>query len=726
MTSIARQLSATQLGPGRWRVQLAFKGTPTEPESLPRPHPRAVALRGDPAGAKVESLAIPMPTAPQRFSIVLAVPEQTAAGAPRRFELGGPGWTAEIELPRAGQPPSSDVSRPAAIDYTARDFDVLRTMLQAVADERAGMGLADHPVSQTGALIEQLAYLGDALSYSQDGVATEAYLASARRRISVSRHAELLDYVVGTAQSARVWVRFKAAAQITLPARTQLLAGAAALPVLVPADALPAALAAGALVFETLDEVTLEPDRAPYQLASMQHAAARLAPGATSATVAGSGTGLHAGQLILIEPVDPLSTPAGQVVRLTQVSDAAQDTIVEWGQADALVGDEALTQTAVQLRVGNLVLAEQAQTHDWAVLPRPVSGVAYWPELPFLRPAFTAPAPAGGNGTGASATDMLNATGAQIQAAVEVRAGPEGYFRPWSVRQSLLDSGPFDPAFVVEVEDDGTARLRFGDGTNGMRPPVGATFEAMVRSGGGSAGNVGIGAIAHIVGIGQPQLRVRNPVSAVGGADPEPLANVRLHAPTAFRSTDRAVTADQYSAAALEVDGVADATTIIVPTGTGPLARVRIFAGDWTTPVQPLVAQVADALGRVRPVGVSVDVGGAIAMPVTIELDVTADPDWSLAAIASSIEKTLNARLVGPGQFGFATILYRSEVLTWLMPLAGVIDATLTRFRFTEDAADAPAVDELVPPFGHIIRIDNDPSAAEMGSVSFRLRTEPT
>ena len=54
-------------------------------------------------------------------------------------------------------------------------------------------------------------------------------------------------------------------------------------------------------------------------------------------------------------------------------------------------------------------------------------------------------------------------------------------------------------------------------------------------------------------------------------------------------------------------------------------------------------------------------------------------------------------------------------MITWLTPLAGVIDATLMRFRFTEDAPDAAPRDELVPPFGAIIRIDNDPSAAGHG-----------
>ena len=44
------------------------------------------------------------------------------------------------------------------------------------------------------ALVELLAYVGDQLSYQQDAIATEAYLGTARRRISLRRHALLVDY----------------------------------------------------------------------------------------------------------------------------------------------------------------------------------------------------------------------------------------------------------------------------------------------------------------------------------------------------------------------------------------------------------------------------------------------------------------------------------------------------------------------------------------------------
>ena len=55
-------------------------------------------------------------------------------------------------------------------------------------------------------LVELLAYVGDYLSYYQDAVATEAYLDTARRRISVRRHARLVDYRMHEGNNARAWI----------------------------------------------------------------------------------------------------------------------------------------------------------------------------------------------------------------------------------------------------------------------------------------------------------------------------------------------------------------------------------------------------------------------------------------------------------------------------------------------------------------------------------------
>ena len=51
-----------------------------------------------------------------------------------------------------------------------------------------------------------LAYTGDYLSYYQDAVAAEAYLDTARLRISVRRHTRLVDYFMHEGCNARVWI----------------------------------------------------------------------------------------------------------------------------------------------------------------------------------------------------------------------------------------------------------------------------------------------------------------------------------------------------------------------------------------------------------------------------------------------------------------------------------------------------------------------------------------
>ena len=57
-------------------------------------------------------------------------------------------------------------------------------------------------------LVELMAYAADHLSYYQDAIATEAYLGTARKRVSVRRHARLLDYLMNDGCNARVWVVF--------------------------------------------------------------------------------------------------------------------------------------------------------------------------------------------------------------------------------------------------------------------------------------------------------------------------------------------------------------------------------------------------------------------------------------------------------------------------------------------------------------------------------------
>jgi hypothetical protein len=92
------------------------------------------------------------------------------------------------------------------INYLAKDYASFRQIIL----DRISLIMPDwreRHVPDIGiALVEVLAYAADHLSYYQDAVATEAYLDTARQRISVRRHARLVDYRMHEGCNARTWV----------------------------------------------------------------------------------------------------------------------------------------------------------------------------------------------------------------------------------------------------------------------------------------------------------------------------------------------------------------------------------------------------------------------------------------------------------------------------------------------------------------------------------------
>src|SRR5258708_8807956 len=92
------------------------------------------------------------------------------------------------------------------INYLAKDYESFR---QLILDRLAVTMPAwqERHIPDVGiTLVEILAYVGDYLSYYQDAVATEAYLDTARQRISVRRHTRLVDYPMHEGCNTRTWL----------------------------------------------------------------------------------------------------------------------------------------------------------------------------------------------------------------------------------------------------------------------------------------------------------------------------------------------------------------------------------------------------------------------------------------------------------------------------------------------------------------------------------------
>ena len=93
-----------------------------------------------------------------------------------------------------------------AVNYLAHDFSSFRQLildrLLVTMPSWRERNIPDIGIT----LVELLAYAADQLSYALDAVATEAYLGTAHRRISVRRHARLVDYRLHEGCNARAWL----------------------------------------------------------------------------------------------------------------------------------------------------------------------------------------------------------------------------------------------------------------------------------------------------------------------------------------------------------------------------------------------------------------------------------------------------------------------------------------------------------------------------------------
>jgi predicted phage baseplate assembly protein len=109
----------------------------------------------------------------------------------------------DCKAPEPSPIPGDD---PPVIDYLAKDYASFRQLMLDRLTITMPAWKERSPADIGVMLVEILAYAADQLSYYQDAVATEAYLGTARRRMSVRRHARLLDYFMHDGCNARTWV----------------------------------------------------------------------------------------------------------------------------------------------------------------------------------------------------------------------------------------------------------------------------------------------------------------------------------------------------------------------------------------------------------------------------------------------------------------------------------------------------------------------------------------
>jgi hypothetical protein len=714
-------------------------------------------------------------------------------------------------------------------------------------------------------LVELLSYVGDHLSYYQDAVATEAYLATARKRVSVKRHARLVDYAMHDGCNARTWVHveFEGNEPIILGKGTRFLSRSPEDQDRIPtADFKPAqVLAERRIGFESIHDVVLCKDHNTLSFYTWGDTHCCLPAGATRATLKKHLPDLKAGDVLIFkEIVDPRTgrpedaDPARRhPVLLTHVASVASGarlrddlygeeiTEIEWAQPDALPFPLCISAKADEehgsgdipeagIALGNIVVADhgmirsgekikdgmmeavpgqrrirpqtpaqdrcQADEPAWkyprfrpSLMEKPLTFRQEFREetlFGFELSSAAANALAGGldghdlpaelktqfekrkvdflagrlsvqgskgrwSASDGSLAYLIHRTNnrfdilalpssaanlgrVNLEAAVPAISLTETDSRneehAWSPVRDLLESRPEKRHFAVEVENDGTTRVRFGDDVYGARPDPGSTFEAAYRIGNGAAGNIGAGALAHVVSDNPAIIGVTNPLPARGGTEPETIAEVREKAPFAFRKQERAVTADDYAEAAKRHPSVQNAVATYRWTGSWHTVFLTVDRKGGLPVDAEFIQEMKEHIERFRLAGYDVVVDSPRFVSLEIEILVCVKPGYFRENVKEALLEVLGSGrlpdgrlgVFHPDRFSFGQPVYLSRIYEAVLGVAGVQSAVVKTFqRQDEDSTDALEEGKLILGRLEIARLENDPNYPEHGVLRIEM-----
>ncbi len=649
----------------------------------------------------------------------------------------------------------------ADINYLAKDYESFR---QLIFDRMAKTmpGWQETSPADIGvALVELLAYAGDQLSYYQDAVATEAYLGTARRRISVRRHARLLDYPMHDGSNARAFVYFQVdgGAPVSVPKGNLLLTRANAPRGRLAADQVQTALTQGSQPFETQADLSAHAELNSMDFYTWSDSQCCLPKGATQATLVDNGAGAlltpHPEQNLLLfeEVLGPATGFSGDanpahrhVVRLTSavttVDPLNNQPVVEitWDPADALPFPlclstviDNLAVTGVSVARGNMVLADTGMTQPVEMLP----GVAdsWGPYRPHLQNSDITFCVAYNDQAALSlpASGLLAQDPKQALPAIKLQQNGT----TWTPVRDLLSSAHNAPNFIVETEDGDTPSLRFGDGILGGKPVSG--LGAVYRTGNGAEGNVGADSIAHAVPSPAAPLTgitdVRNPLPAQGGIDPETLDEVRSFAPWAFRTQERAVTEADYVEVAQRFGGIQKAQATLRWTGSWYTMFLTV---DRTggLPVNPsFINQLRNFLEQFRLAGYDLEIEAPLFVPLDIAFTVCVAPGYAPSTVRAALLDIFNSRtradgspgFFHPDNFTFGQPVYLSRVVAAAMQAPGVlwvdtddVPPSPNHFkRWGQSSHGETQAGQIALSRLEIARLDNDPNQPENGKIDF-------
>ncbi|NER98100.1 MAG: putative baseplate assembly protein, partial [Symploca sp. SIO1B1] len=450
-------------------------------------------------------------------------------------------------------------------------------------------------------------------------------------------------------------------------------------------------------------------------------------------------------------------------VRLTRVNSELEDLIggrfkdppdnsavplteIEWALPDALKFPLWVTKSVcpkntspLSVARGNIVLADHGKSEPENDLPEVQWAGDYRPQLSkknlTYREAYHHE-----QAKQEPAADILqqhpeNAVPVLSLQSIASNSGDE---ETWHVQPDLLNSNQFASDFVVEMESDRTAYLRFGDGNLGKAPLAGSTMTAKYRSGNGTAGNVGREAItyllldnsAHFSELVEKITKIYNPLAAEGGIDPEAIAEARLNAPQALRIRQNCVTEADYVEVMQRHPEVQRAAAQLRWTGSWYTMFIAVDRYEGELLDQEFKEELHNYIEPFRLMGHDLEIVEPTFVPLDIALQITIKEGYFQSSIRRTLEETFGNKdyqsgkrgFFHPDNLSFGQPVFLSRIIQQAMDIDGVYSVEVERFQVwgqtprDEINQGVIATDSL-----SIVQVDNNPYTPEYGLINFEL-----
>ncbi|MGQ3685428.1 MAG: baseplate J/gp47 family protein [Candidatus Loosdrechtia sp.] len=666
---------------------------------------------------------------------------------PGCFNLCAPEWESAPE-------PEGD----PVIDYLAKDYDSFKhTMITAMMERVPGW----EPTSEADldqVILEMFSVAADELSDYQDRVMNEAYLGTARKRVSLARHARLMDYHIHQGNQASTLLALKVAdgEEFDLEKGFMVWAG-------------DDTNSPSSVVFVTKKKQHMHhlfnqmglytwSDSIPALKAGSVTADLKLNVGGEAAanTVRDfirNGTVTH---LLVQEWLNPATgkeagrDPAKrQILKLLPGEEGTvtmKDPLtgqwfvrIRWEEKDKLKSNYCFTVNCphgkaenISLFHGNLVMVCHGRpagtvfreegtilspgefyyerTKRWGTVCRlPEGPLAYQESTP------------GGEFPPESTLT------------VEVETPGSGRDK-WDEVISLVhsdDSDEHGDHFIAETDEEGRSLVRFGNGMHGRKLPEGAVVYCSYQTGRGTDGNIGADKLMHYDKTVFPKIEeCWNPLDVSNGRDPEPVKEIIRRVPEAYRFRQlRAVTLKDYEDRAEELPDVSRAAARYAWTGSWRTVQIAVDPAGTAVFTEELREKIARYLDAVRLIGEDLEIRPPLFVPLKIHVSLCIHPDYWPEDIKEILEQEFSGGFTPDGRMGFfhpdlwtfGQELRTSQITGRVQTIRGVDHViSVIMHRWSEAT---PGVEGIITVRANeIIQVRNDRDHIEKGFIFFDVR----